>query len=726
MRGSSFCVLTTLLVLATASTAQTGFSTKTYPAANDTVLRVADFNGDGRPDLFGYAPGFNSGDVYLNDGRGGFKAPVALPFANGSPVLAGIADMNGDGAPDIVVCEAGFFREGEVTTLVIYLNDGAGGFTISESMALPHACEGMVVGDVNGDGRQDVVISSSANAGQPTSLPNSNIFMTFFGNGAGQVNTPVIQQNVYLDSPDSSNNFTNCQAMDITGGNFFLDGKYSLIVNTRCFPTASTTTENFGTTFVGHGNGTGNFTFTFSHKGYEYLTDGQTVDVNQDGKPDATYYSVTGQPSSNLYYVENMGGGSFTYNQITKDVEAGGAPAPVSFGGDTVTDLTGDGINDIASTFTTKVPTSQDYRVTPYISILAGSKSGTFVESQHWLVDANATSVGDLASADFNGDGKPDLATVVVDGEPPNQTASLYVYTNTQSNSVPCSAPTAANTTVICSPAKGATTTSPVMVTAASNVSGFTLNRLYLDNTSVYQTTSQMVNTPIIAANGTHDLVLVSYDNTGQAFTYSTTFTVGSGGCVPSSAGVKVCEPAPGASAGSPVTFTAGALAQAGDITALRFYVDNVAVYTAINPARTTTYQASQSVPVNAGSHRLVVVGYESTGGALSFAENFTVTANPNCYPASAGAMICSPVKGAAASSPVQVNAGATAASGYITAIGIYVDNKEVNAQPDSRNLKSFSEDVSVAMTTGVHNLVVVGYQSTGGYVTTSETVTIH
>ena len=720
----SVCVLTTLLVSAVASTGQTGFSTKIYPAADDRVLRVADFNGDGKPDLFGYAVGLGSGDVYLNDGSGGFKAPVALPFANGSPVLASIADMNGDGAPDIVVCDAGFFREGESTTLVIYLNDGAGGFTISQSMALPHACEGMVVGDVNADGHQDVVISSSANAGQATSFPNNNIFMTFFGNGGGQVNTPVIQQNVYLDSPDSSNDFTNCQALDITGGDFFLDGRYSLIVNTRCIPAGSTTAAIFGTTFLGHGNGTGNFSFAFSHKGYEDLTDGQTVDVNQDGKPDATYYSVTGQPTSNLYYVENMGG-SFAYNQLTKDVEGGGAPVPVNFAGDTVTDLTGDGIRDVASIFATKVQTSMDYRVTPYISILAGSKSGTFVESQHWLVDANATSVGDLASADFNGDGKPDLATVVMDGESPNQTMSLYVYTNMQGQNVPCTTPTAANTNVICSPAKGATTTSPVTVTAASNVSGFTLNRLYLDDVSVYQMTSQTVNTPIVAASGTHDLVLVSYDNTGQAFAYATTFTVGAGSCAPSSAGVRVCQPASGAATSSPVTFTAGVLAQAGNITALRIYVDNAALYTAINPGRTTTYQASQSVPVNAGSHRLVVVGYESTGAAVSFAENFTVNANPNCYPASAGAMICSPVKGEAASSPVQVNVGATAASGYITAIGIYVDNKEVNVQPDARNLKSFSEDVPVALTTGVHNLVVVGYQSTGGYVTTGEMVTI-
>ena len=723
MRLSSL-VLTTLVLSTTASVAQTGFTTKTYPAADDTVLRVADFNGDGKPDLLGFSPGLGSGDVYLNDGHGGFKVPVALQFIAGNPVFMRIADMNGDGAPDIVTCNAGFFREGENTTLVIYLNDGAGNFMVSQLMALPYSCEGMVVGDVNGDGKRDVVISSSVNAGQPTSLPNNNIFMTFLGNGAGQVATPVIQQNVDLDSPDSSSSFTNCTAMDITGGDFLLDGKYSLIVNTQCMAAGQTNTTYRGTTFVGHDNGAHSLTFTFSHKSDEFLTDGQTVDVKADGRPDATFYSETGQPNSNLYYVENVGGGSFTYEQLTSDVVAGGASAPVQFTGDSVADLTGDGINDVVAIFTTKTPTGTAPDVIPYLSILAGSKSGTFVESQHWLVDPNATIAGDLVSADFNGDGKADLATIVLDGT--NQTPLLYVYTNTQGSSVACTAPTTANTNIICSPAKGSSSPSAVTVTAASNVSGFTLNRLYLDNTTVYQTTSQTVNTPITAANGSHDLVLVSYNNTGQAFKYSTTFTVGSGGCLPTSAGVEICQPASGATTDSPVTITAGTLAKAGDITALRFYVDHVAVYTAVNPGKTTSYQASSSVPLNAGSHLLVVVGYESTGAALTFTENFTVTANPSCYPASAGAMICSPVKGEATSSPVQVSTGATAASGYITALAIYVDNKEVNLQPDSRNLKSFSIVELVPMSAGTHNLVVVGYQSTGGYVTTSETVTIH
>jgi len=723
----SALVLPVLLASATASLAQTGFTTKIYPAAGDTTLRVADFNHDGKPDLLGYNTFFNVGNIYLNDGNGGFKAPVALPQNNtGTIMYAQIADMNSDGFPDIVACTEQTGRTSGSFYLVIYLNDGTGNFTIGQITTLAYGCNTLIVGDVNLDGHPDVVIASYTNA-SPTS-PANNIFQTFLGDGAGNVGASITQQNVDLDSPDASNSFTNCGVINITGGNFFLDGQFSLIANTTCKPIGQTNPSNLGTTFLGHGYGTGQYTFTESHKGDEYLTDGQTADVNQDGKPDATFYSVTGQPYSNLYYAQNNGSGSFTYNQLTGDIIAAKDPTPVQFTGKAVADFTGDGINDIASIFTTVTPTNSAQNVVPYISILAGSANGAFVESQHWIVDPNSTGVGDMVSADFNGDGKADLAVLVLDGPYPSSTTSLYVYTNTMASNTSCNAPTAANTNIICEPAQGSTVSgSPFTVTAASNVTGFTLNRLYLDNTAVYQTTSQTINTPITAATGNHDLVLVSYDNSGKAFTTSTTFTVGSGNgeCLPSGPGVNICQPGQNATADSPVTLTAGAIAQSGDITALRFYVDNVAVYTADNSAKSTSFQATQAVPLSAGSHHLVVVGYESTGGSLTFAENFTVAASTNCYPSSAGAMICSPIKNATVSSPVQVSAGATAGSGYITALAMYVDNVEENLAPDPYPYKSFSTIQSLTLSKGTHNLVVVGYQSTGGAVTASETITV-
>jgi FG-GAP-like repeat len=70
----------------------TGHGTATIPL---------DMNDDGRPDIVtsGYEADVS---VLLNDGHGGFNAPLTDVVANnGGPLLA-IADFNGDGKPDVV------------------------------------------------------------------------------------------------------------------------------------------------------------------------------------------------------------------------------------------------------------------------------------------------------------------------------------------------------------------------------------------------------------------------------------------------------------------------------------------------------------------------------------------------------------------------------------------------------------------------------------------------
>ena len=725
-------VLPLLLASATVSFAQTGFTTRTFPAASDSVLRVADFNHSGKPSLLSYSPGNDFGYIYLNDGSGGFQPVVLLPATNsGSTYYAQPADLQGNGFPDIVVCTVAQGRSGNGYDLVVYNNDGTGHFTVGQQQYLPNGCSALAVGDVNLDGHLDVVVASDT--AYAATDPTNNVFETFYGNGTNTLSTtPVIQQHVNLDNLSAGSSFTNCGVVDIMGGNFFLDNNFSLIANTICAGTGQSSPANQGTTFLGHGDGKGAFTFNSSHTENEYFDYGQTVDVLKNGRPDATFLGVrTGYQPDDLWYAQNNGGGSFTYNNLTTAIAAGGGPAPILFSGNAVADLTLDGRNDIAALYSTQTPNSTSQYVGPYVSILAGSGSGTFSESQHFLVDKNAIGIGGIATGDFNGDGKPDLAVIVFEGGYPNYAATLYVYTNTASAPTggACIAPTTANTNIICSPAKGSTTTDTVTVTAASNVTGFTLNRLYLDNKSVYQTTSQTINTPLTVSTGSHTLVLVSYNNLGQAFSYSSTFTAGTGGgsgCLPSAPGqVNICQPVQGSSNSSPVTFTAGAIASSGNITALRFYVDNNAVFTVNNPGNTASFQTSQSAAVSGGTHRLVVVAYESTGAALSSSENFTVTANPYCYPASAGAEICSPVANSTVNSPVSVTAGATAGSGYITALSIYVDNQQVGLVTNPYQNKSFATTQSVPMKAGTHNLVVVGYQSTGGSVSARETITV-
>jgi len=126
-------------------------------------LGMGDFNGDGKLDLATVNNEDNDISVALGDGRGGFTNASGSPFAVGpSPYPLTLGDVNGDGRLDIVAnaSATGPARAQQLATsraLTLLIGDGHGGFKRNDVPLRTGQPWFAAVGDLNGDRKPDLV-----------------------------------------------------------------------------------------------------------------------------------------------------------------------------------------------------------------------------------------------------------------------------------------------------------------------------------------------------------------------------------------------------------------------------------------------------------------------------------------------------------------------------------------------------------------------------------------
>ena len=275
-----------------------------------------------------------------------------FPTLGSSAVGIVAGDFNNDGHPDLAIADAS-------GTIQVFLGDGAGAFTTGVSFN-PFTGGGsgegvsLATADFNGDGNLDLAV-------------NGHYILLGKGDGTFTTGTPA---------PNAAG--TIAQVADFNG-----DGHADIVVYSGGF-----------TVLLGNGNGIFRLGPVTGSTGVGVFF--AVGDFNGDGIPDI---AVTGGASLGVQILLGKGDGSFTAG----DSYLTGAGLDAE--GIAVADFNGDGKPDLV------VSDSLNQTVT----ILTGNGDGTFTAGTPVSAGLPAGSTAKLhqvAAADFNGDGKTDLAVV--------------------------------------------------------------------------------------------------------------------------------------------------------------------------------------------------------------------------------------------------------------------------------------------------------------------------
>ena len=142
---------------------------------------AADLDGDGDNDIV--VGGSEVGAWFRNDGSGVLTGPIALPlFSGATDEQVAAVDTDGDGNLDLVSLQC--FSPLAGTVVYVSKGDGAGSFTPQAPIALFSCISNVVIRDLNGDGRADLLAAAELAAGGRLELA--------LGTAAGPFATPTV------------------------------------------------------------------------------------------------------------------------------------------------------------------------------------------------------------------------------------------------------------------------------------------------------------------------------------------------------------------------------------------------------------------------------------------------------------------------------------------------------------------------------------------------------
>ena len=340
-----------------------------------TSIAIADLNGDGLLDIATCYTVVSNGSnahqgtvqVFLQDSAhpGKFLSPANYSVGN-DPFTISIGDLNGDGKPDIVTANASLGAN--PNGLSVLLQNGNGQFLPAVSYNTGNVVNSVAIGDVNGDGRNDLVVADSGGV------------------------------SILLQDSASPGTFAPAKPISFTGG---ASSVAPIDVNGDGVPDLVAANGANVLVFLANPAVAGTFFPPASYAAGQQPIYVAVADLNADGKPDIAV-ADQGLPNTttgvHILLQDPSSPGTF---EAPVDYANGSGSTELA-----IADMDGDGTPDIAAA------------ASPNVSVLFGSIAslGSFPTINNYPGNPGQTAFRQLppqvlwvAIGDMNRDGKPDL-----------------------------------------------------------------------------------------------------------------------------------------------------------------------------------------------------------------------------------------------------------------------------------------------------------------------------